>query len=123
MTDPGDGCSYFVPILGPLSSYRWISARVACQVCPRRGRYRLARLTESYGAETDLSVVLKGLSRQTVPYRTDKFRNAGGCKAFFPDIEDLPSKPPDLPDDMRRPRLAWKQDGSEPPATKRRAGG
>ncbi|HEX2140577.1 MAG TPA: hypothetical protein VHG33_12795 [Woeseiaceae bacterium] len=78
-----------------LAQYPYVVVRISCELCARRGRYRLARLAAKYGPETPLDMLLAQLTADCAardarhPYRS-------GCKARFSDL-DQPRRPPDNP--------------------------
>jgi hypothetical protein len=80
---------------GRLLNYPYVVVRIACDACGRAGRYRLARLAEKYGAQTELETLLACLAADckhfghSHPYR---FR----CRVRFCDL-DPPRRPSDLP--------------------------
>ena len=81
-----------------LSQYPYVEVRVSCRLCPRRGRYRLARLAERFGAEADLEHVLAVLSsgcRYQVPERRVR-KYEMRCGVGLPDL-DYGNLPPDVP--------------------------
>ena len=56
-----------------LVDWPWVSVEVECSLCPRRGRYRLARLAERHGAGIEVGALLAiladrcGLRRDVKP--------------------------------------------------------
>lgn len=86
-----------------LSRYPFVLVRLRCNVCDRRGQYRLARLAQAFGAEIALDEMVNRLSRDC-PWRLDPRRRGGGCGAFLPDLVP-PRRPPDLPAEMRPLRV------------------
>lgn len=86
-----------------LATYPYVVLRLACRSCRRKGRYRLARLAETYGSEMTLDELLAKLAgdcRLWHPPRGCEFR----CGAYFVDVE-TPSGPVDLPQGLRGPKL------------------
>lgn len=83
-----------------LSEYPYITVRIACSRCSRKGSYRLARLADRYGAETMLSTVLAQLAGDC-RHRDVRLRVTGYCGAFFPDLDDR--TPPDRPAEAKPP--------------------
>ena len=86
-----------------LSEYPFVIVRVACERCGRSGRYRLARLAATYGAETEVETILRQLIVDCV-YRSggDRLRPKSGvktCQATLIDLNDA-HRPPDLPPAM-----------------------
>lgn len=83
-----------------LSGYPYVVVRVACQLCPRKGSYRLARLAAAIGPEASLEQVVMHVSRDC-PHRSETPRRrerkyVPSCKAYLPDLWTPPT-PPDLP--------------------------
>ena len=79
-----------------LSDYPFIIVRIACSRCSRKGRYRLARLAERFGADARLTDVLAKLSASCPHADTARHQSVherGG--AIYPDLKD--PTPPDVP--------------------------
>jgi hypothetical protein len=61
-----------------LSDFPWVVVRVGCNLCRRKGEYRLARLAAKYGPEISLTICSTG-SRMIVRgdgiLRTDKLES------------------------------------------------
>lgn len=77
-----------------LATYPYVTVRLACSLCSRRGSYRLARLADKYGANADMRDVLENLAGDCKYWRPrHPFRE--GCGAYFCDLES--GKPPDMP--------------------------
>ncbi len=74
-----------------LSSYPYVVVRIACSKFPRQGAYKLARLADRYGAETEMVRLLQQLAGDC---KLSVCRRPGidVCGAFFPDIN--PQLPP-----------------------------
>ena len=89
-----------------LSEYPWVVVNIDCKLCPRRGRYRLARLAARLGPEIELEQVLDVVAgdckwmRPEVRIRKYEAR----CGIRFPDL-DLRRPPPDVPPSSVRLRL------------------
>lgn len=87
-----------------LVEYPHVVVRVACVLCQRRGRLRLARLAERYGADAGLDVILDRL-RFPCPYplpdptRRAQRKLSPTCGIYLPDL----AKP--RPPDLARPEL------------------
>ncbi len=104
-------CSAFVLIMAEtLATYPYVVVRLDCTLCARKGRYRLARLADKYGANCALKELLDLLAgdckyrgRQRHPIRP-------GCGARFRDLEGPDRPPPDMPP-TRRLRLVAKESG------------
>jgi hypothetical protein len=78
-----------------LASFPYVSVRLACEACNRKGSYRLARLAAKYGAECSLDELLGHLAGDCRYWRPrHPFKE--GCKARFIDL-DPPTRPPDMP--------------------------
>ena len=94
-----------MPAPETLSAYPWVIVRLCCDVCGRKGGYRLARLAARYGPERPLPEVLTALSADCPardPSRYDQAQGwGGGCGARFSDLRQV-QPPPDLPPGMRR---------------------
>lgn len=85
-----------------LAYYPFITVRLACIRCTRKGSYRLARLAENYGADiqmTDLLGYLAGDCR----WRNPRHLGHGECGAYFVDLRGPAPLPPDLPPAVRAP--------------------
>jgi hypothetical protein len=78
-----------------LASFPYVTLRVACGNCRRRGSYRLARLAARYGADLTLDELLIKL---TADFHLASNRTGRpGCRAaYFPDFE-IPQRPSDEP--------------------------
>ena len=83
-----------------LSGYPFIIVRLACDLCARRGQYRLARLAQAFGAEAPLEHVIDRLSADC-PWRLEARSRREPCGARCVDLQP-PRMPPDLPADMRK---------------------
>ena len=94
-------------LIARLSSYPWVVVRLGCRVCKRSGSYRLARLAESYGAETSLDSVLLSLTIDC-PFRAGghakRQKMEATCEARFVDIGPA-QPPPDLPPGLAALRI------------------
>lgn len=80
-----------------LATFPYVVVRIDCTLCSRKGRYRLARLADKYGAGCQLKELLELLAgdcryrgRQRHPIRP-------GCGARFRDLEGPDRPPPDMP--------------------------
>ena len=79
------------------ATFPYVVVRLDCTLCGRKGRYRLARLADKYGANCTLKELLELLAgdckyrgRQRHPIRP-------GCGARFKDLEGSGRTPPDMP--------------------------
>lgn len=92
-----------------LSEYPYVTVRLACALCPRKGRYRLARLAAKFGPEAEMEEVIWRLSADCLyqrarwdrPPRKYEVR----CNARIVDLDEIESRPPDLAPEDRRTRL------------------
>jgi hypothetical protein len=87
-----------------LAFYPFVVLRISCQVCPRKGAYRLARLAAKYGPEISLRDLTDRFSYDCL-WRTT-VRAKGGkstCGVYLPDLEF--ARPPDLPPGLVKLRL------------------
>lgn len=84
-----------------LSDYPYVVVRIACSKCPRKGRYRLARLADRYGAETTMPAVLSQLAGDC-KQRDVRLRVTNFCGAHF---VDMGGRPPDEPPPAVRLRI------------------
>ncbi|MBS7553530.1 hypothetical protein KHC23_07700 [Ancylobacter dichloromethanicus] len=82
-----------------LSDYPFVTVRVACSLCDRKGRYRLARLAAKYSAEIPLELLIDRLASDC-PWRGPQARRDATCGAYFPDVRGAP-RPPDEPEPAR----------------------
>jgi hypothetical protein len=94
-------------MVGRLSEFPWVIARVDCPLCPhRRGQYRLARLVEKFGADIQLCELLGKIAfdcpRKGLPWERPPNQFDPNCKARFTDLETTNHPPPDLPPRMRK---------------------
>jgi hypothetical protein len=82
-----------------LVDYPYVVVRLGCDLCLRRGQYRLARLAATFGAEIGLEPLLMRLSADC-PWRDGEGargkRRTEGCQARFVDL-GWSRPPPDLP--------------------------
>ena len=81
-----------------LSNYPWVVVNVDCRFCPRKGRYRLARLAAKFGPETDLEAVLEAVAFDCKWMQPGKKarKYEMRCGIRFTDL-DHGGPPPDLP--------------------------
>lgn len=84
-----------------LVDYPYVVVRFACTYCRRRGRMRLARLADKYGADISIEALLNDvawscpLPRPGRDHRKPQ-KYAARCGIYLPDIESSP-RPPDVP--------------------------
>ena len=91
-----------------LSEYPYVSVRLACSLCPRKGQYRLARLAAKFGPETDMQEVLWRLSADC-PYQRARWdrpprKYEVRCNACIVDLNEE-TKPADVAPEARRAGL------------------
>ena len=80
-----------------LCDYPFFTVRVTCTFCPwRRGRYRLARLAERYGAHITLDELVIELSKNCPRRRARGSQYVPKCHAFLADLS-ISTGPPDEP--------------------------
>lgn len=65
-----------------LSEYSYVTVRIACSKCPRKGRYRLARIADKYGSEMTMPAVLAQLAADC-KHRDVRHRVTNYCGALF----------------------------------------
>jgi hypothetical protein len=90
-----------------LSDFPWVIVRIDCPLCPhRRGRYRLARLAEMYGADIKLCDLIDRIAldcpRKALPWERPSNLYDPKCKARFTDLEATSRPPPDIPPMLRK---------------------
>lgn len=102
-----------------LVEYPYVTVRISCVLCARRGRLRLARLAEKYGADTSLDQVIERV-RWPCPYpmpdpeRRSQPKLSPRCGIFLPDL--LKRRPPDL----AQPDLRTVEGGGTTPVDRKR---
>lgn len=84
-----------------LADYPFVVVRVECNLCGRRGRYRLARLAERFGADITLEDLLDQIAgarcRYPRPWRVRRVAKMSPvCHIMLPDLVRQPP-PPDSP--------------------------
>jgi hypothetical protein len=88
-----------------LSDFPYVIVRVGCDLCSRKGEYRLARLAAKYGSEISLNDLIDLIAHDCPWRRHPKDRQAGkydpACGAYFLDLS-RPTRPPDLPSSKRK---------------------
>lgn len=84
--------------------YPWVVVRIECELCPRRGAYRLARLAARYGPEQALDGLLADLASNCPWWRSNPRKDEQRCGARFVDL-DRNMPPPDHPDVLAREKL------------------
>jgi hypothetical protein len=85
-----------------LVDYPFVVVRVGCNLCHRKGSYRLLRLGIAFGADATLEEVMEGLAKncpwRAQPWERSRNQYRPKCHARFIDL-DKPT-PPDLPPAM-----------------------
>jgi hypothetical protein len=88
-----------------LSEFPYVIVRLGCELCNRRGEYRLARLAAKYGPEIRLDELMDRIAYDCPWRRHPKDRQAGeydpGCGAYFLDLS-RPTRPPDVPPSKKK---------------------
>ncbi len=81
-----------------LATYPYVVVRLDCALCSRRGRYRLARLADRYGANCPMAELLDMLAGDC-KWRGVRPRHPRlpACGARFPDLRGPSPPPPDDP--------------------------
>jgi len=85
-----------------LAYYPFITVRLACTRCTRRGSYRLARLAEKYGADIHMKDLL-GYLAGDCRWWSPRHPGYGECGAYFADLAGPAPLPPDTPAAVRPP--------------------
>jgi hypothetical protein len=85
-----------------LVEYPYVLVRFSCTICRRRGRMRLARLAEKYGAGITMDAVLHNVAWSCPLPRPGSEhakpqKYAPRCGIYLPDIEGRQPPPPDMP--------------------------
>ena len=98
-----------------LSDFPWIIVNVDCKLCPRRGRYRLARLAARCGPEAELDAVLEVLAIDCgwMKPGTKTRKYEAKCGIRFTDLDGQSPRPPDLPPAAMRLRVVggrWREE-------------
>ena len=90
-----------------LSNFPWIIVNVDCKLCPRQGRYKLARLAARCGPETELDAVLEVIAVDCQWMRPEvKGRKyEAKCGIRFTDLDGRNPRPSDLPPGAMRLRV------------------
>lgn len=88
-----------------LSQFPHVVFRMSCSLCTRRGTYRLARLAEKFGAETEVEDVVRAISMDC-PWQRSKRdgpprKYEARCNAFV----EIEERPPDITAKARRESL------------------
>lgn len=78
-----------------LSAYPYVTVRIACSRCSRKGSYRLARLADKYGSEIELTRLLDMLAGDCKLHDVNRLNLYDRCGAHFVDLNR--SREPDAP--------------------------
>ncbi|RYC30220.1 hypothetical protein D3273_19800 [Lichenibacterium minor] len=107
-----------------LVDWPWVVVEVECSLCPRRGRYRLARLAERYGSAVPLGRLLETMAADCTLMKPDQkprqYEARCGIRYVVPPAGPLPADAParagaprlDPPKPANRKRLGY--DGPAP---------
>ncbi len=91
------------PVEPRLRDFPYIVVRVECNLCGRKGEYKLADLAERYGAKFTLDDFLAAIRKPCgypLPWTIRKRRKMQPvCHIALPDWDRQP-RPPDLPPEM-----------------------
>ena len=88
-----------------LSEYPWVTVRISCRLCSRRGRYRLVRLAAIYGPEMLLFRLLADLASDCPWWDERPGNHRPRCGAYFIDLEhNLPPVDEPAPRQRSTPR-------------------
>lgn len=82
-----------------LVEYPYVVVRIGCNLCSRKGAYRLARLAVAYGPEIDMDELVRKVAKDC-PWRPHDYERSRSqykptCHAHLVDLVGGP--PPDLP--------------------------
>lgn len=85
-----------------LVDYPYVVVRISCSYCRRRGRVRLARLAEKYGADITIEELLNNVAWSCPLPRVGAWHRkpqkyAARCGIYLPDLVTGAGPPPDLP--------------------------
>src|SRR6516225_3205365 len=91
-----------------LAHYPFVTVRIGCRVCARRGSYRLARLAAKFGPEITLRDLTDRFSYDCM-WRAEarSKRGRSSCGVYLPDLEQ--PRPPDDPPGRAKLRLIKNQ--------------
>lgn len=82
-----------------LADYPFVVVRLSCDLCPRRGRYRLARLVARFGADADLDRVRRELAQPCHRLENKGMAMRPGCRVDYPDLRNGAGRQLDFPAD------------------------
>lgn len=80
-----------------LADYPFVIVRLDCSLCPRRGRYRLARLVARYGPDADVDLVRRDLAKPCPLLENKGSGMRPACHVSYPDLQRCRRPPPDVP--------------------------
>lgn len=80
-----------------LADFPFVVVRLSYDLCPRRGRYRLARLVARFGAEADLDQVRRELAKPCHRLENKGTAMRPGCRVEYIDLRYDSQRRPDLP--------------------------
>ena len=80
-----------------LADYPFVVVRLDCDLCPRRGRYRLARLVARFGDDACLDRVRRELAKPCHRLENSGTAMRPGCRVDYPDLRYGSRQQPDLP--------------------------
>lgn len=80
-----------------LADYPFVVVRLDCDLCPRRGRYRLARLVARFGDYASLYRVRRELAKPCHRLENSGTAMRPGCRVDYPDLRYGSRQRPDLP--------------------------
>jgi hypothetical protein len=84
--------------MSTLASYPYVTVRLGCSKCPRRGQYRLARLAAKLGPDMNMVEVLAALAGDCPKFDPNQ-PGVDRCGAHFVDL--AAGTAPDLPRALR----------------------
>ncbi|MGC5779841.1 hypothetical protein [Methylobacterium sp. NFXW15] len=80
-----------------LADFPFVVVRLRCDLCPRQGRYRLARLVAHFGADADLDRVRRELAKPCHRLENKGTAMRPGCRVEYTDLRYDSQRRPDLP--------------------------
>ena len=97
-----------------LSGYPAVIVNVSCKLCPRRGRYKLARLAARFGPDALLDDVLAELAGDCRYWHPKPRRYDPRCGARFDDLDRLPPQDVAADGPLHRQRQPAREDIPQP---------
>lgn len=70
-----------------LADFPFVTVRLACELCHRKGQYRLARLVARYGPEADLDRVRRDLAKPCHRLENKGTAMRPGCRVRYSDLD------------------------------------